>query len=127
MNARPVHLVLDTSAVIAYTTTIDVGETINEVSDNGGGYAVPVVCLAEAAQVVPIDVLDLLVGNEAATLTGLAPDEWRALAAMRALLGRVDVAAAFAAAEANACDILTAEPKLYAPLGDDPPIISIDS
>ena len=125
MNIRPVHLVLDTSAIVAYAKTIDVGETIEEVRGNHGEFALPVACLAEAAHLMPTDVLDLLVGNKSAILVGLASDEWRALAAMRTLLGRLDVAAAFAAAEAHACDILTAEPDLYKPLGDDPPIISI--
>jgi hypothetical protein len=125
VSSRPVRLVLDTSAMAAYASTIDVGETLGEVQESNGAFALPAACLAEAAQLLPTDVLDLLVDNEAAAVTGLAAYEWRMLAAMRSVLGRLDAAAAFAVAEAHDCDILTAEPQLYASLGDDPPKISL--
>jgi hypothetical protein len=126
MTGRPVHLILDTSAIAAYAASVDVGETINEVCENGASFALPVACLAEATRFLSIDVLDLLADNDAAVLVGLASDAWRPLAAMRMVLSRLDAAAAFAAAEAHDCDILTAEPQLYAPLGDDPPVIPIN-
>jgi hypothetical protein len=125
MSARPISLVLDTSAIAAYATTVDVGETINEVGDNDTAFALPVACLAEAAQLLAADVLDLLVDNDAAVVFGMDAAQWRTLAAMRNLLGRLDIAAAFAAAEAHGCDVLTAEPNMYRALGDDPPIIPI--
>lgn len=93
MSARPVSLVLDTSAIAAYATTVDVGETISEVRDNDTAFALPVACLVEAAQLLPADVLDLLVDNDAAVVTGMHADQWRPLAAMRTLLGRLDIAA----------------------------------
>ncbi len=84
VSARPVSLVLDTSAIAAYATTV-----------------------------------------EAAVVTGMHADQWRTLAAMCTLLGRLDIAAGFVVAEVHGCDILTAEPDLYRVLGDDPPIIPI--
>jgi hypothetical protein len=121
----PVHLVFDTSAIVAYSSTLDVGETMNEVHDNGAAFALPVACLAEAGERLPADVLDLVVGHPAAVVVGLDADEWRQLVAVRHLFGRLDVAAAFLAAEGYSCDVLTAEPAWYRPLGDDPPIIPI--
>jgi hypothetical protein len=126
VSARPIRLVLDTSAIAAYATTVDVGETINEVHDNNSAFAMPVACLVEAAQLVPADLLELLIDNDTAVIVSLDAGQWRTLAAMRRLLGRLDITAAFAAAEAHACDILTAEPELYSALGDDPPVIPID-
>jgi hypothetical protein len=124
VSERPVRLVLDTSAIAAYATTVDVGETISEVRANGAAFGLPVACLIEAAQLIDADILDLVVGNDAMVI-GVEPTRWRTFAVMRSLLGRLDVATAFAAAEEHGCDVLTAEPELYLALGDDPPIIPI--
>ena len=98
MSSRRIDLVLDTSAIAAYATTVDVGETINEVRDNDAVFALPAVCLVEAAQKLPAEFLELLVANGSASVPGVDPTTWRALAAMRGLLGRFDLAAAFAVA-----------------------------
>jgi hypothetical protein len=47
------------------------------------------------------------------------------LAASLGLLGRLDTAAALLVAFDADCDVLTAEPDAYGPLGDDPPVIPI--
>jgi len=48
-----VRLVLDTSAVLAYAAgSIDLGETITEVVDEGGRFGASAICLAEAVRLV---------------------------------------------------------------------------
>jgi hypothetical protein len=51
VNGRRVNVVLDTSAVVAYTQgSIDVGEVMVEVNDEHAAVALPVLCLVEAYQ-----------------------------------------------------------------------------
>jgi hypothetical protein len=113
---RPVKVVLDASAIVAYTRgSIHVGEVITEVDAEGGGFAVPDAALVEASVVgADWDVLDVLLDHPACVRF---PDEvvdWRALAAMRILVGRPDAAsAAWLALDADA-GLLTAEPGTYA-------------
>jgi hypothetical protein len=122
---RPVHLVFDTSAIAAYATTVDVGEMIGEVNANGAAFALPVSCLVEAAQILPDDAVTWLASHEAAVVVGDNPDGWRALVAMRHLLGGLDVAAALDAAERYDCDIYTTAPERYTKLGDEPPVLPL--
>jgi hypothetical protein len=51
VSDRPIRVVLDTSAIIAYAqgSSIDVGEVITEVDDEECAVALPVLCLVEAA------------------------------------------------------------------------------
>jgi hypothetical protein len=52
---RPIHLILDTSAIIAYTHgSVAVGELLIEVDDDGGKVALPFQCLSEAASLVMV-------------------------------------------------------------------------
>lgn len=72
MTDWPVRLVLDTTAVLAFTRgSIHVGEVLAELTDEHCAAAVPVVCLAEA---VPLAVeagrLDALVAYEATMVLG---------------------------------------------------------
>jgi hypothetical protein len=74
---KAIHLVLDTSAILAYAEgSSDVGEPLTQVAENDAAFTVPLTVLATAA------------------------------------------------AATEQCHVLTAEPGLYAALGDDPPIIS---
>lgn len=54
MDDVSVRIILDTSAIIAFTRErIDVGEVIAGVADEPGcAFGLPVLCLAEAARVV---------------------------------------------------------------------------
>ncbi len=53
MKDPTVRLVLDTSAVLAYAAgSVDLGETITEVVDEGGRFGASVICLAEAVWLV---------------------------------------------------------------------------
>jgi hypothetical protein len=52
---------------------------------------------------------------------------WRQLAVALTLVGDAAAAHAVVAAIDADCEILTAQPELYASFGDDPPIIPINS
>ncbi len=125
MSARPVRLVLDTSAILAFAgESLHVGETISQVDENGAAFGLPVACLATAHK-ADERMLQLLTSRHTCELLTVDVDEWRQWAAMCDVLGRLDAAAALLAASNFDCDVLTAEPDLYRALGDDPPIIAI--
>ncbi len=50
MSQRPIRLVLDTSAVLAYGRGDAVGETLREVHLNEAAFTVPLGCLASAGR-----------------------------------------------------------------------------
>jgi hypothetical protein len=83
VSGRPVHVLLDASAIIAFTRrSIDVGEVIGEVDAEQAAVGLPVLCLVEANRAVTdTDLLDYLVAHPATAVTPVAPDSWRALAA----------------------------------------------
>jgi hypothetical protein len=123
-----IHLIIDTSAALAYAaTSLNLGETIAEVVEEDGLFAVPSVCLAEASRLVDNKLSDgiALLGRHSSgvVLPALAED-WTALAAWTRILGRVDLAAALVeATDRPACYVMSSEPDLY---GDDTmPVIGI--
>ncbi|MFY1693913.1 MULTISPECIES: hypothetical protein [unclassified Solwaraspora] len=124
-----VRLVLDTSAILAYAAvSTDVGETIAEVVDEGGSFALPVVCLAEASRRVPehqASGVSLLAEHPYAVVTSTPAADWRALTEWSRILGRVDVASALFDAITHTAYVLTGEPDAY---GDykDLPVIPFD-
>ena len=123
-----VRVILDTSAIIAFCReSIDVGEVIAEVADEPGCvFALHVLCMVEASRAVADrDRLDLLCAHPAAHLISPDPGEWRALAAAHDTVGRLDAASAVLAAIDLDCDVLTAQPALYAGLAGGGPIIPI--
>jgi hypothetical protein len=126
---RPVTLVLDTSAIIAYTraeTAIHVGDVLVQVVDEDALAVLPASCLAEALpSVADPDMLDLLVAHEATTVLADGPDMWRDLAAMVEITGRPDSASAALAAIDFTASILTRAPLLYAGLRDGRMVIPI--
>jgi hypothetical protein len=120
VTGRPIRLVLDTTAALAYAHSSDaVGETIREVLDENAGYAIPVICLAEAAAQLDdrrLPLLDLLVAHPYAVEVPL-PQNWRALATACRLYGSVAHAAAMTAAALHHAYVLTSEPAAHG--GDD--------
>jgi hypothetical protein len=125
VTARPVRLVLDTSAILAFAGgSIHVGETISQVDENGAVFGLPVACLASAHK-ADERMLHLLTTHHACELLTVSADEWPQWAVMCEVLGQLDVAAALLAASNFDCDVLTAEPDAYRALGDDPPVIAI--
>jgi hypothetical protein len=123
---RPVHLVLDASAVVSYARGSEhVGETLTQVAENDASFTVPLTVLTVAATQVDRSWIELLV-RHSAFAPGLTQwIRWPAFAATLRLVGRLDPAEALLTALDLHCDVLTAEPRLYEPLGDDPPVIAI--
>jgi hypothetical protein len=115
---RPVHLILDASAIVAFVReSIHVGEVVAEVDAEDAAVGLPVLCLARARTMVEdVDRLNLLVDHGAAVVLP-DPDDWQALAATLDLVGRWDAAAAALLALDSGLAVLTATPGLYAGLG----------
>lgn len=123
---KPVHLVLDTSALIAYAGGSEhVGETLTQVVENDAVFTVPMTVLALAATRADPALIDLLTKHQAFQPAQLDWRRWRALAATLSVLGRLDAAEALLVALDVDAHLLSGEPGLYAALGDDPPVIGI--
>jgi hypothetical protein len=72
-------LILDTSAVVAFAVgSVDVGEPIVEVHDEGGRVLLPVVCLIEAARQVGDEMPGLLADHPACEVSPLTAELWPA-------------------------------------------------
>lgn len=127
MNQRPVRVLLDASAILAFTReSLDVGEVIAEVDDEDAAVGLPVLCLVEASRAVQDqDRLALLVQHRASAVLGIEPDDWRVLAAMQDIVGRTDAATAAIIAVELDVSILTAQPGLYGGMADGGPVIPI--
>ncbi|PSK66328.1 hypothetical protein B0E53_01710 [Micromonospora sp. MH33] len=112
LNDLPIRLILDTSAILAFTEgSTAVGQAIARVADEGGLFGLPVMCLAEAARsVTDAGRLDLLANHPAATVLTVDPLQWKTLAATHRAVGRLDTAAALLAAAANDCRVLSDQP-----------------
>jgi hypothetical protein len=125
VTARPIRIVLDTSAIVAYTHgSIDVGETLAEVQEEEAVAALPIPCLVEAARLVAADDhIDLLVKHGATVLSTIPSANWRLLTKLHRVIGRLDASTAALTARPARCYILTREPGLYAGLEDDSPVI----
>ncbi|MEJ3741848.1 hypothetical protein WEI85_00905 [Actinomycetes bacterium KLBMP 9797] len=123
---KSIHLVLDTSAVVAYATGSEhVGEPLTQVAENDAAFTAPPTVLATAATQVDRAWVDLLTKHPAFEPVETEWTRWAPLAATLAVVGRLDAAEALLVALDFDCDVLTAEPELYAALGDDPPVITI--
>jgi hypothetical protein len=127
MSGRPVRVLLDASAIIAFSReSLDVGEVIAEVDEEGAAVGLPVLCLVEASRAVQDrDRLTLLVQHQASTVLGNAPEDWRALAAMLDIIGRLDAASAAVAAVDFDVSVLTGQPGLYGGMAGGGPVIGI--
>jgi len=115
VRRRPVHLILDTSAIQAFTrASIDVGEIISEVNDESAAFGLPVLCLVEANRTAADqERLEILLRHEAATVLDVRASNWRELAAMSAGIDSLAAASAALATVDLRCFILTSEPQLY--------------
>ncbi len=113
-------LILDTSAVVAFAAgSVDVGEPIVEVHDEGGRVLLPVVCLIEAARQVGDEMPALLADHPACEVLSLAARLWPAVTAGFRVLGRLDLSVALLAATMGNGYVLTSEPESYGDLGED--------
>jgi hypothetical protein len=130
MKDPGIRLVLDTSAVLAYAaTSINVGETIAEVVDEGGSFGVSVLCLAEASRLVGEEHapgVPLLVQHPHCVVLPVLAEDWSAVAGWTAVLDRTDLAASLVEAIDRDAYVLTREPGHYDDKGPgELPIISI--
>lgn len=130
MKDPGIRLVLDTSAVLAYAaTSINVGETIAEVVDEGGRFGVSVLCLAEASRLVGEEHalgVPLLVQHPHCVVLPVLAEDWSAVAGWTAVLDRADLAASLIEAIDRDAYVLTGEPGHYDDKGPgELPIISI--
>lgn len=126
MSDHPIRIILDTSAIIAYTQwSIHVGGVLAEVTDEGGEAGLPVLCLLEAGSAaVDLDRLDLLVEHPCTVVLPVLED-WRSLRAMRDVVGRTDAATAAVWAYDLEAYLLTATPSWYAGWGGGASVIPI--
>ena len=127
MTERPVRVVLDTSAVLAYVRgSVDVGETIGEVHDDGARVGLPVLSLVEGQRTaVEKDWLERLLEHHATAVLDVAGSDWRALAVMYDNVEPLDAAATALAAIDLGCLVLTGRPDLYAGSGVADRIIAL--
>jgi hypothetical protein len=125
---RSIRVVLDASAIVAFTReSIHVGEVLAEIDDGRGAAAMPLQCLVEAIHAVAdTERLDLLVKHRATVLISDEPADWQVLAATYDIVGRVDAASAALAAIDNECDVLTRHPGLYAGLNAGGLVIEVE-
>jgi hypothetical protein len=119
VSGRPIRVVLDTSAIIAYTReSINVGEVFTEVDEESAAFGLPVLCLVEASRTVADDVrFELLLTHPACEVLSVEADNWKALVATNWIVGRIDAASAALAAIDNGCYTLTGQPGQYDGVG----------
>ncbi len=113
-----VQLVLDTSAVLAYVAgSTGLGELLGEVADEKAQFAVPAVCLVEAAGVLTDaawPMLDVLAGHPNAVITALDAAEWRHHASAALIFDGVgNGAAALLVAQGHVLYVATTHPAVY--------------
>jgi predicted nucleic acid-binding protein len=127
MSDRSIRIVLDTSAIVAFTRgSIDVGEVIAEVDDEQAAVGLPDLCLVEASRAVAdASWLDLLVNRDSTRVLADQVESWRAFAATYEIVGRLDAASAVLAAIDLDCHVLTGQPGLYGGLAGGGPVIGI--
>jgi hypothetical protein len=126
-----VKLVLDASAVLAYAAgSIDLGETIAEVVDEGGRFAASAVCLAEGVRLVDADLalgVPLLTRHPRFVPLPVLAEDWDRIGYWARELGGVDRAVAVVEVlDRPDGYLVTAQPAAYEIKAlDDLPVIGI--
>ena len=117
-DPRTVAIVLDTTAITAWIRgSVAVGELLIEIDAEHGAALIPLACLVEAAhKTAMLDPhrLDLLVDHPATVLVADDPEDWRSLAAIRALVDRADLASAALLSVDGEVDVFTQDARWYA-------------
>jgi hypothetical protein len=117
VSDQPIRVVPDTSAIIAYAHgSLNVGEVLVEVTDEQASFAVPAVCLVQAATAAADTQLRLLTAHPACRVLPLHAEDWPRLVTAMRIFGRVDLAVSIYATRQADGYVLTAEPDAY---GDD--------
>jgi hypothetical protein len=127
VSDRPVQIIFDSSAIVAFTRgSLDVGEVLHEVGDEEAAAGLPLLCLVHAhPAVTDTGLLELLVAHPATVILAPAGESWRALAVAQQVVGRVDAASAVLDALDADCPILTGQPALYGGLEGEGRIIAL--
>lgn len=111
-----VRIVLDTSAIVDYANgSVHVGEVLREVADDGGSFALPMICLAKAGSTLPLGrlpMLDVLVKLEQCSGVNYGGD-WQELSRVARGVGNIGRGAALLLAISRGAYVLTAEPDEY--------------
>lgn len=118
-----IRLVLDATAVAAFPHEA-VGETITQVQEDGAAFTTPLAAVVAAAQYGNREMIRYLLGHPAFRPVDIPVTSWRALSVGTELFGVFDVACSLWLADLFDCEVLTSNPKAYAALGADPPIIT---
>jgi hypothetical protein len=122
-----VKLILDSSAVLAYARgSLDVGETIAEVVDEGDAFGASVLSLAEAARLSKQgerEGISLLAAHTRFRPLPAQAADWQRLASWAGILDSVQHAAAVIEAIDRDGYIITSEPHIYANGGENLPLI----
>jgi hypothetical protein len=125
-SKRPIRLVFDTSAILAYSEgSIHAGEPLAVVEEEGGVVGLPVLCLVEAnwAAVDP-DRLRVLVNHKSTTILPTS-DDVGALAVIEDSVGRLDSMSAMKSAMDEGACLLSSRFGVYAGLENGGPVIPI--
>jgi hypothetical protein len=127
---RRIKLVLDSTAVASFALddSPDVGETIEQIVDEGAGFAIPLLCLAEVATSVKADGLPLLrvLADHPHGAVVPVPEDWETLALEGRVYGSLQCASAVLVARSHrGAYVLTKDSVTYGalptiPLDDDP-------
>lgn len=127
---RTIRLVLDTTAITAWVReSVAVGEVIAEINDEYGAVIVPLACLVESAHVTAMlhrERLELLLAHPATFLVGDDGKDWVALAELRTLVGRADLASAAMVALDADVDVMTRDPRWYASVAGGRHVLEFD-
>ncbi|MER5608322.1 hypothetical protein AB0F93_03700 [Micromonospora tulbaghiae] len=125
-DARPITLVLDRSAVLAYLAgSIHAVEPIGEVVQDRQRFGVTAITVAESQELAaPKDRADLavLLRMEACAVLPTWGESWQELSYWRGVTGRVDLASTVMSALEHRASILTGEGGKYGPEGHLPVI-----
>lgn len=115
---RPVRLILDRSALLAYTAgSMHVAEPVHEITHDGVMFGVPAVAAAEALAALTSGpdhaTLRRLLKLDTCAVLDTCGEDWDELAYWRHVTGRIDTAAAVLSAFEHEATILSGEGKLY--------------
>ena len=95
MTDRITH-VLDTSAILAYGSSLELGAIIADRDIHEESVAVPLLCLAECYRTTQpgeaLDLLDVLASQPAVTITTVNPEDAPVLGGWASVLGSFDLA-----------------------------------
>ncbi|SBT42958.1 PIN domain-containing protein [Micromonospora auratinigra] len=124
-DERPVRLLLDRSALLAYVAgSVHVGEPLHEVIEDRNRFAVTAVTVAETLAVIadPKDraAVHRLLGLDACVVLPTEGRAWQELSYWRGFTGRVDLATTVVACLDHDAAILTGEDRYGR---DDLPVI----